>query len=55
MSSFCQCFFRQISLTQDSPKFNNAKVSSFTVPTAKLYSAAVFTATSIPAMLYLQI
>ena len=55
MSLFRQCFFYQISLTQDSPKFNNPKVSSFTVPTAKLYITAVFTAASIPVMLYLQI
>ena len=31
MPGFRQRFFRQNSLYQDSPKFNNAKVSSFTV------------------------
>ena len=31
MPAFCQRLFRQNSLNQDLPKFNNAKVSSFTV------------------------
>ena len=31
MPGFRQRFFRQNSLYQDSPKFNNAKVSGFTV------------------------
>ena len=40
MPGFRQRFFRQNSLYQDSPKFNNAKVSGFTVHVFKAITAA---------------
>ena len=39
MPAFRQSLFRQNSLNQDSPKFNNAKVSGFTVPFTEIHLA----------------
>ena len=41
MSAFRQHFFRQNSLNQDSPKFNDAKVSGFTVSPAHQQPSAI--------------
>ena len=43
MPGFRQHFFRQNSLYQDSPKFNNAKVSGFTVYMHKIEGSTFIT------------